>query len=117
MDRGGPVSWTPLRGGRRDGRDEKRRQSSIGRSRIGAVKRLLALVLGGLGLRAFLRRRRPAAIGPSPADELRAKLDATKGPEPEPEPTPEPEPAADDVDARRADVHARARQALDDLKE
>jgi len=106
MDKGGPVSWTPLRGGRRDGRDEKRRECSIGR-----VKRLLALVLGGLGLRALLRRRTPAAIGPSPADELRARLDATKGPEPE------PEPEAEGVDARRADVHARARKALDDLKE
>jgi hypothetical protein len=106
MDRGGPVSWTPLRGGRRDGRDEKRRQCSIEH-----VKRLLALLLGGLGLRALLKRRSPAvAGGPSPADELRAKLAATKDPQPEPEP-------ADDVDARRADVHARARAALDDLKE
>jgi hypothetical protein len=77
------------------------------------VKRLLALLLGGLGLRALLKRRSPvAAAGPSPADELRAKLAATKEPDPEPEPEP-----VDDVDARRADVHARARAALDDLKE
>jgi hypothetical protein len=75
------------------------------------VKRLLALLLGGLGLRALLKRRAaPALDGPSPADELRAKLAATKEPDPEPEPV-------DDVDARRADVHARARAALDDLKE
>ena len=80
---------------------------------MGAVKRLLALVLGGLGLRALLRRRRPAVAGPDRADELRAKLAETK----EPPPAPEPEPPADGVDARRADVHARARQALDDLKE
>jgi hypothetical protein len=105
MDRGGPVSWTPLRGGRRDGRGEKRRQCSIEH-----VKGLLALLLGGLGLRALLRRRAPALAGPSPADELREKLAATKETEPEPEPV-------DDVDARRADVHARARAALDDLKE
>lgn len=106
MDRGGPVSWTPLRGGRRDGRDEKRPECSIE-----AVKRLLALLLGGLGLRALLKRRQPVPAGPSPADELREKLAATKEPEPEPSAPP------DDVDARRADVHARARAALDDLKE
>ena len=75
------------------------------------MKRLLALLLGGLGLRALLRRSRPAPAGPAPADELRAKLAASK--EPEPEPAPEP-PGVDD---RRADVHARAREALDQLKE
>ena len=70
------------------------------------MKRLLALVAGGLGLRAILKRRsRPAPLGPTPADELRAKLAETKEPEP---PT---------VDDRRADVHARARQALQDLGE
>jgi hypothetical protein len=134
MDKGGPVSWTPLRGGRRDGRGEKRRQCSIGH-----VKRLLAVLLGGLGLRALFRRR-PASIGgPDPARELRAKLDETRPPvaevahepeaevppEPEPEPAPGPEPgsesdAADqepqDVPTRRAEVHDRARQAIDDLK-
>jgi hypothetical protein len=75
------------------------------------MKRLLALVAGGLGLRAILKRRsRPAPLGPSPAEELRAKLAVTK--EPEPEPMPEPT-----VDDRRADVHARARQAMQDLGE
>jgi hypothetical protein len=86
------------------------------------MKRLLALVAGGLGLRALLRRRlRPV----SPADDLRAKLARTKAQEAEPEPvaepepesTPEPEPEPETVDARRADVHARARQAIDDLGE
>jgi hypothetical protein len=71
------------------------------------VKRLLALLLGGLGLRAILRRR-PAPAAPAPADELRAKLAATKEPEPAPAPG---------IDERRADVHARAREALDDLKD
>ena len=78
------------------------------------MKRLLALLVGGLGLRALLRRRPQAApVGDSPAEELRAKLAATKA-EPEPQPGPDPEHA---VDARRADVHERARKAIDDLKE
>ena len=110
MDKGGPVSWTPLRGGRRDGRGEKRRQCSIGH-----VKRLLAVLLGGLGLRALFRSRPALESGPDPAEELRARLAAARGPEPDPEPEAAPEP--EDVDARRADVHARARQALDDLKQ
>ena len=80
------------------------------------MKRLLALLLGGLGLRALLRRRAPAPLGPSPADDLRAKLDETRVEEPLPatEPEHEPEPPAGD---RRADVHARARAAMDELKE
>ena len=80
------------------------------------MKRLLALLLGGLGLRALLRRRAPAALGPSPADDLRAKLDATRVEPPAAETpgAPEAEPPAGD---RRADVHARARAAIDELKE
>jgi hypothetical protein len=76
------------------------------------MKRLLALLAGGLGLGALLRRHRRPALSPSPADDLRAKLEAVKAPEGEP---PAPEPA--DVDARRADVQARARQAIDELGE
>ena len=94
------------------------------------MKRLLALVAGGLGLRALLRRRSRPALSPSPAEDLRAKLAQTKAAEPEPvavaaaqpepAPEPEPEPAPDagqreTVDDRRADVHAKARQAIDDL--
>ena len=78
------------------------------------MKRLLALLAGGLGLGALLRRRgRRPAWSPSPADDLRAKLEAAKGSEPG-------EPLVDeapDVDTRRADAHARARQAIDDLGE
>jgi hypothetical protein len=108
-----PPPWRRF-GERRDGRGEKRRQCSIG-----AVKRLLALVLGALGLTALLKRRRertavtsPAA--PSPADDLKATLAESRSAEQTPEPEP---PAAEDpdVDARRADVHARARQAMDEL--
>jgi hypothetical protein len=78
------------------------------------MKRLLALVAGGLGLRAILKRRSQAApLGPSPAEELRAKLAVTKEPELE-QPQPVAEPTVAD---RRADVHARARQAMQDLGE
>ena len=77
------------------------------------MKRLLALLLGGLGLRALLRRRSTVPLGPSPADDLRAKLDETRVEEQAPAPEPEPEPPAAD---RRADVHARARAAMDELK-
>ncbi len=76
------------------------------------MKRLLALVAGGLGLRALLRRRSRPVLSPSPAEDLRAKLAQTKASEPEPEPEPaQPE----TVEDRRADVHAKARQAIDDL--
>ena len=71
---------------------------------------MIALLAGGLGLRAILRRRgraMPAPVVPSPADELKAKLAATK----------EPEPAPEGVDERRADTHARARQAIEELRE
>jgi hypothetical protein len=78
------------------------------------VKRLLALLLGGLGLRALLQRRAPhPAAGPDPAGELRARLAENRSPEPDPEPVAEP----GSVEERRADVHARAREALDELKQ
>ena len=74
------------------------------------MRRLLALVVGGLGLRALLRRRaRPVVVTSSPAEELKAKLAGTK--EPEPQPVPE------GVDERRADVYARARHAIEELRE
>jgi len=100
------------------------------------MKRLLALVAGGLGLRALLRRRSRPALSPSPAEDLRAKLAQTKmaepapaaaperepapaeAPEPEAAPEPEPEGAAaqpETVEERRAGVHEKARQAIDDL--
>jgi hypothetical protein len=79
------------------------------------VKRLLALLVGGLGLRALLRRRRPAEAGPSPADHLRTKLaESRASADAQVEGAAEPEPTVDD---RRADVHARARQTIDELKD
>ena len=78
------------------------------------MKRLLALLAGGLGLSALLRRRgRRPALSPSPADDLRAKLEAARTSAPDELPAED----APDVDTRRADVHARARQAMDDLGE
>ncbi|MFL5961765.1 MAG: hypothetical protein ACJ757_02570 [Gaiellaceae bacterium] len=83
------------------------------------MKRLLALVAGGLGLRALLKRRSRPALSPSPAEDLRAKLAQSKTQETQTkarEPEPEPEPVQPEtVEGRRADVHAKARQAIDDL--
>jgi len=90
------------------------------------VKRLLALIAGGLGLGALLRRRARPALSPSPAEELRAKLAATRTPgdggtAAEQTPggseggTSNGGDAHPDVAARRADVHERARRTLDEL--
>ena len=79
--------------------------------------RLLALLLGGFGLGAYLRRRRRRAAEPdySPADELRSKLAESRA-EQEPEPQPAAEPTLEsDLDERRREVHDRARGAIDDL--
>ena len=79
------------------------------------MKRLFALLLGGLGLRALLRKRTPMPVGPSPADDLREKLAESRATvEAQAEDAAEPEPTVDD---RRADVHARARRAIDELKD
>lgn len=86
------------------------------------MKRLLAFVVGAFGVRAILRRRHG---GSPPADALREKLAAHRAaapvaepevaPEPAVEPEPEAETDADSVDARRAEVHARARRQIDEL--
>ncbi|HET7137595.1 MAG TPA: hypothetical protein VFI04_04515 [Gaiellaceae bacterium] len=79
------------------------------------MKRLLALLVGGLGVRALLRRRRPAELAPSPAEGLRTKLAESRASAEEQVVTaPEPEPAVED---RRADVHERARRTIDELKD
>ena len=84
--------------------------------------RLIALLLGGFGLGAYLRRRRRPGLEPSPADELKAKLAESRATTPaadapvETEAVPEPEATlADDLEARRREVHERARGAIDDL--
>jgi hypothetical protein len=93
------------------------------------MKRLLALVAGGLGLRALWRRRARSGSAPS-ASDLRAKLDEHRALESdraadeadsaddEAEQTPVDEVQAVDVqsvEGRRAEVHERARRALDEL--
>jgi hypothetical protein len=81
------------------------------------VKRLFALLAGLFGLRVLLRRRPAPASAPDPADDLRARLAETRATAEaldDEAASPEPEPAADD---RRADVHARARQAMDELRD
>jgi hypothetical protein len=78
-------------------------------------RRLLVLT-GLVALVAYLLRRRPvpaAAVEPDvdPAEELRRKLDETRA-------RAEPEAAelGDDLDARRRDVHDRARASADEMR-
>ena len=101
------------------------------------MKRWLAVIAGGFGLVAYVRRRRrrsePVQAEPvqaEPADELRAKLAHSREEEPreeqpasvtdpapaevEPELRPESE-APDALGDRRQDVHERARAAMDEL--
>ena len=84
------------------------------------MKRLLAAFAGVLGI-AWLRSRQAApAPAADPADDLRAKLAeareaADDRDEFEAGETPVDE--VPDVDARRRDVHDRARAAMDDLAE
>ena len=75
---------------------------------------LIALLAGALGAFAFWRRRRRRGSEPevSPADELKAKLAESR--EAEEEPAAEPE-LQSDLDARRREVHDRARGAIDEL--
>ncbi len=81
------------------------------------MKGLVALLLGGLGLRVLLKRRQaaqPGALEPTPADELRAKLAESRAEQPvEPEPAPEVEVSG--TAGRRQAVHDQARAALDEL--
>lgn len=80
------------------------------------MKRLLALLAGAFGLRAaieIVRRRGRGDV--SLASDLRARLDEARGQGTEPAPAAPPPADTLDVDARRADVHERARRAIDDL--
>ena len=75
--------------------------------------RRLLVVTGLAALVAyFLRRRSPAPkpIEADPAEELRRKLDETRG---RPDDPTEP---ATDLDDRRQEVHDRARAAADEMR-
>jgi hypothetical protein len=92
------------------------------------VRGLLLAVVAGLGLMAWWQRRRrqvePAAappedLGPDPAAELRAKLAENRDADDD-EDAAEEEPSSPgrsplDPEARRQDVHDRARASIDDL--
>jgi hypothetical protein len=81
------------------------------------VGRLVALLLGGFCLGAYLRRRRRRRMEPeySPADELRSKL-AESREEEAPADRPASEPGFEtELEERRREVHERARGAIDDL--
>ena len=84
------------------------------------MKRFLAAFVGGFGLATLLRRRRKPVAAPvvadtdSLAEELRAKLAESRAASEEPV-VEEPVEEVTDLDARRRDVHDRARQALDEL--
>jgi hypothetical protein len=82
------------------------------------VARLVALLLGGFGLGAYLRgrRRRRATPALAPADALRSKLAASRNTEEATAEAPASEPELEtDLEARRREVHERARGAIDDL--
>jgi hypothetical protein len=88
---------------------------------VGAAAAAAAVVAGFLRLRG--RRRPEPELGPSHADELRARLDEARvaeASEAVPEPA-EEEPAAagsatSELDERRSAVHERARRAIDELR-
>ena len=90
------------------------------------MRRAVKWFAGAVGLAAFARlrsRRRARAASPAellvdddPAEELRRKLADQRGDEPAGD---EPDSAADpvDLDARRAQVHARAQEAIELMRD
>ena len=72
-----------------------------------------------MGFAWFRRRRKHAAPAPEPApgtdpaDELRRKLDQSRGSADEPVVPPPPEPS---VEERRRDVHERARESIERMR-
>jgi len=91
------------------------------------VRRALTWLAGAVGLAALARhrsRRRAATQGPAvedPAEELRRKLATRRDDEPVDAPDDEPSedaaPPPVDLAERRAEVHARAQEAIDSMRE
>jgi len=94
------------------------------------VRRALTWLAGAVGLAAlarhFSRRRAPAVEGTAtadPAEELRRRLATQREEEPEPAPAdpareePEETDAPVDLAERRAEVHARAQEAIESMRE
>jgi hypothetical protein len=90
------------------------------------MRRFLGAAVGAIGLGgALLHRLRLRRGTDEPADELRAKLaearsvaderETVEAGETTVDAAPDPAPASE-VEARRRDVHERARQALDELQ-
>lgn len=83
------------------------------------MKRFAAALLGGVGIGALLRRRRrsfpPVEPESSLAEELRSKLAESRAAEAEAAAEPMPEETG--LEARRREVHERARGAIDELGE
>lgn len=91
-------------------------RSSAGHCSIGNVFRRLLIITGLAALAAYLLRRRPgtqaAPADVDPAQALRRKLDETRSRD---EAGAEPE-LSEDLDARRREVHERARASADEMR-
>ena len=91
------------------------------------MRRALTWLAGAVGLAALARhfsRRRAATEGPvaeDPAEELRRKLATQRGDEPDGAPhgpvVEEDEAPPVDLAERRAEVHARAQEAIESMRE
>jgi hypothetical protein len=85
------------------------------------MRLLLVAIVAGLGIGFLVRRwRQQSAAPPSPestlADDLREKLAESRAAESAEAEAATEEPAAEgDVDARRREVHERAREAIEKL--
>ena len=85
------------------------------------MRRRLAWLLGAIGvagLVAWFRRRRepePAPVPDAHAEELRRTLEETRVAAEEAQHGSPAPPQEGDVDARRQDVHERARSALEEM--
>jgi hypothetical protein len=78
----------------------------------------LGCLLGALWIFKWFRRGTPPEPATDPADELRRKLDESRGGEPAPAepPAAEPETPEAGLEERRRAVHDRGRAAIDGMR-